>query len=84
MLTTFNTLFGRYHFNVVHFSFVFAQEVFHRTVKELFADIPGCETDFDDILVWGKTLDDHEHNLKLTLNRVKEINMKLDNDKQNM
>ena len=73
LLTTFNTPFGRFRFNVIPFGFVFAQEVFHRTVSELFADIPGCETDIDDILVWGKTLDEHDRNLKLTLDRVKAI-----------
>lgn len=81
LLTTFNTPFGRFRFNVIPFGFVFAQEVFHRTVSELFADIPGCETDIDDILVWGKTLDEHDRNLKLTLDRVKAINMTLNKDK---
>ena len=73
-MTTFNTPFRRYRFNVVPFRFVFAQEVFHRTVSELFADFPGCETDINDILVWGTSLEEHDPNLKLTPDRVKEIN----------
>ena len=81
LLTTFNTPFGRYRFNVVPFGFVFAQEVFHRTASELFADVPGCETDIDDILVWGTSLKEHDHNLKLSLDRVKEINMMPNKDK---
>ena len=81
LLTTFNTPFGRYHFNVVPFGFFFAQEVFHRTVSELFADVPSCEKDIKDILVWGTSLEEHDHNLKLTLDRVKEINMTLNKDK---
>ena len=48
-LTTFNTPFGRYRFTVVPFGVVFAQEVFHKTVHDQFRDIPGCETDIDDI-----------------------------------
>ena len=32
-LTTFNTPFGRFRFNVIPFGFVFAQEVFHRTIE---------------------------------------------------
>ena len=52
-LTTFNTPFGRYRFTVIPFGVVFAQEVFHKTVHEKFHDLPGCETDIDDILVWG-------------------------------
>ena len=81
LLTTFNTPFGRYRFNVIPFGFVVAQEVFHRSVSELFGDVPGCETDIDDILVWGKTLDEHDRNLKLILDRVKEIHMTLNKEK---
>ena len=60
---------------------MFAQEVFHRTVSELFADIEGCETDIDDILVWRKTLEEHDRNLQKTLDHVKEVNMTLNKDK---
>ena len=77
LLTTFNTPFGRYRFNVVPFGFVFAQEVFHITVSELFADIPRCERNIDNILVWGTLPEEHGRNLKLTLDRVKEINLTL-------
>ncbi|XP_068758790.1 uncharacterized protein [Montipora capricornis] len=49
---------------------------FYCTVSELFADNPGCETD-----IGGKSLDEHDRNLKLTLDRVKEIHMTLNKDK---
>ena len=80
-LTTFNTPFGRYRFTVVLFGVTFAQEVFHRTVHEQFRDLPGCETDIDDILIWGRTIEQHDRNLERVLNRVSEINMTLGRDK---
>ena len=80
-LTTFNTPFGRYRFTVVPFGMVFAQEVFHKTVHEKFHDIPGCETDIDDILIWGRTIDEHDLRLEQVLNRVQEINMTLSQEK---
>jgi transposase InsO family protein len=80
-LTTFNTPFGRYRFTVVPFGVTFAQEVFHRTVHEQFRDLPGCETDIDDILIWGRTIEEHDRNLERVLNRVAEINMTLGRDK---
>ena len=80
-LTTFNTPFGRYRFTVVPFGVVFAQEVFHRTVNEQFRDIPGCETDIDDILIWGRTFEEHDRNLENVLNRVRQVNMKLSKEK---
>ena len=63
-LATFNTPFGRYRFTAIPFGVVFAKEVFHKTVNEKFRDIPGCETDIDDILIWGRTIDDHDWNLE--------------------
>ena len=80
-LTTFNTPFGRYRFTVIPFGVVFAQEVFHKTVHEKFHDLPGCETDIDDILIWGRTLEEHDQNLERVLNRVADINMTLSKDK---
>ena len=74
-LTTFNTPFGRYRVTVIPFGVVFAQKVFHKTVHEKFHDLPGCETDIDDILLWGRTLEEHDQNLERVLNRVTDINM---------
>ena len=74
-LTTFNTPFGRYRFTVVLFGVTFAQEVFHRTVHEQFRDLPGYETDIDDIFIWGRTIEEHDRNLERVLNRVAEINI---------
>ncbi|CAB4024840.1 Hypothetical predicted protein [Paramuricea clavata] len=74
-LTTFNTPFGRYRFTVIPFGVVFAQEVFHKTVNEKFHDLPGCETDIDDILIWGRILEEHDQNLERVLNRVTERQM---------
>ena len=80
-LTTFNTPFGRYRFTVVPVRVTFAQEVFHRTVHEHFRDLPECETDIDDILIWGRTIEEHYRNLERVLNRVQEINRTLSRDK---
>ena len=80
-LTTFNTPFGRYRFTVIPFGVVFAQEVFHRTVSEAFGDIAGCETDIDDILVWGTTQEEHDDRLAEVLERVKSLNMTLNRAK---
>ena len=68
-LTTFNTPFGRYRFIVVTFGMVFAQEVFYKTVHEKFNDISGCETDIDNILIWGSTIDEHDLRLEQVLKK---------------
>ena len=51
------------------------------TVHEKFNDIPGCETDIDEILIWGHTIEEHDLRLKQVLNRVQEINMTLNPEK---
>ncbi len=66
---------------MVAIAFVFAQEMFHKTVNEKFHDLPGCETDIDDILIWGRTMEEHDQNLERVLNRVADINMTLSKDK---
>ena len=80
-LTTFNTPHGKYHFTVIPFGFNFAQEVFHRTVNDKFAENSGCFPDIDDILVVGKTLAEHDSSLKKVLDSVREINIILNKEK---
>ena len=75
-LTTFNTPFGRFRFTRMPFGIRSAQEVFHKRVHEMFEDIRGVETDIDDILVWGRTLQEHDERLKATLERARECNLK--------
>ncbi|KAK3732304.1 hypothetical protein QZH41_007808 [Actinostola sp. cb2023] len=58
-----------------------AQEVFHKRLHELFQDLSGVETDIDDILVWGRTREEHDERLEKTLQRARESNLKLNPDK---
>jgi hypothetical protein len=80
-LTTFNTPFGRYRFLRMPFGIHSAQEIFHKRVNHLFEDLEGVETDIDDILVWGRTIEEHDQRLKATLDRTKLIGMTLNPDK---
>ena len=58
-----------------------AQEVFQKRMHQCFGDLPGVETDIDDILVWGHTEADHNQRLKAVLQRCKEVNLTLNRDK---
>ncbi len=80
-LTTFNTPFGRYRFLRMPFGIHSAQEIFHKRVNHLFEDLEGVETDIDDILVCGRTIEEHDQRLKATLDRTKLIGMTLNPDK---
>ena len=74
-LTTFNTPFEGFWFTRMPFGIRSAQEVFHKRVHK-FSDIRGVETDIDDIIVWGRTLQQHDKRLKATLERARECNLK--------
>ena len=50
-------------------------------MSKSFGDLEGVETDFDDILVWGTTAEEHDHRLKKTLQRCQELNLTLNESK---
>ena len=66
-LTTFGTPFGRFRFLRLPFGLNCAQEVYHKRVHEMFDDMEGVETDIDDVLIFGRTKEEHDRNLKAVL-----------------
>ena len=58
-----------------------AQEVFQKRMCQAFGDLESVETDVDDILVWGSTIQEHDERLVKTLKRCEEINSTLNRDK---
>ena len=71
------TPFGRYVFKRLPMGLASASEVFHRTIKEMFSDIPRVENWIDDIMLSGRTQKEHDEILNKTLNRAKERNLTL-------
>lgn len=64
MLTTFNTIYGRYRFKRLLFGIVSAQDEFPRRVDEAYEGLHGVAAIVDDILVYGRTKDEHDANLR--------------------
>ena len=48
---------------------------------QAFGDLDAVETDVDDILVWGATIQEHDERLMKTLQRCQEINLTLNREK---
>ena len=80
-LTTFNTLLGRYCYTRMPFDVKSAQEIFQKRMVQHFGDLPGVETDIDDILEWGATKEEHNQRLKAVLQRCNDIHMTLNKEK---
>lgn len=80
-LTTFITPFGRFCFNRLPFGITSAPEHFQRRMSEILGDLEGVVCLIDDVLIHGRTQEEHDQRLfkvlcrlqkeGLTLNKVK-------------
>ncbi|XP_064483016.1 uncharacterized protein K02A2.6-like [Ornithodoros turicata] len=75
VLTTFITPFGRFKFNRLPFSC--APEHFQRMIHQLTGGLDGIVRHIDDIIVWGKTREEHDNRLHEVLKRPKEKGLTL-------
>ena len=80
-LCTFNTPFGRYRFLRCPFGISSAPEVFQKRNDSLFGDIDGVEVIFDDIIIAGKSLEEHDQILETVLDRARVNGVKFNPDK---
>lgn len=80
LLTTFSTPFGRYRFLRMPFGINSASEVFQRSMEQIFAGYP-CAVIVDDILVGGRTIQEHDDNLEKVLARARQVNLRLNPQK---
>ena len=81
MLTTFNTPFGRYRFLRVPFGVHSVQDVFQKMVDKTYGDLQGVAAIIDDLLVYGKTKEEHYNNLRAFLQQSRERRVTLNPDK---
>ena len=58
-----------------------ASEIFQNTLSELLSGLDGCKNMSDDIIVYGKTQQEHDKCLKAVLERLRQKNVKLNKDK---
>ena len=77
LLTTFITPFGRYHFNRLPFGITSALEHFQRRMSEILSELEGMVCLIDDVLVHGKSQEEHDQRLKKVLERVKQVGLTL-------
>ena len=80
-LTTFITPFGRYCYTRLPFGITSAPEIFQRRMSEVLAGQEGADAIIDDVLIYGKTVAEHDQRLKETLERIKNAGIKLNPDK---
>ena len=81
LLTTFNTPFGCFKFNLLPFGFNSSNEVFQKKMQFAFEGIEGAEVIYDDLLVCGKDEESHDRALRNVLERAREKGVKLKRQK---
>lgn len=79
-LTTFMTPVGRYAFLRMPYGITTGSEVFQRCMEQLFEGQP-CAIVIDDILVWGRSREEHDLRLCQVMDRIRAVNLKLNPDK---
>lgn len=62
-LTTFNTPYGRYRYLRMPFGLSMSQDVFQLRMDQIIESCPGIIGIADDVVVFGKTVKDHDENL---------------------
>ena len=76
--TTFNTVFGRFRYLRMPYGITSGSEVYQQAIEQLLEGLP-CKVIVDDVFVYGTNTHDHDQNLKLVLDRIRQINLSLNN-----
>ena len=81
ILTTFNTIFGRYRYLRMPFGLNMSQDVFQRKIDEVYEPCAGAVGIADDIAVHGKGSENHDLHLHAAMERTRKYNISLNNEK---
>ena len=76
-LCTVATPFGRYSFKRLPYGINCAPEIFHAKIQQLFESETGVKVFMDDIVVWGRTREEHGARLKRALATIRLSGLKL-------
>ena len=80
-LTTFITPFGRFCFNRLPFGISSAPKHFQKRISQVLEGTDGALCLMDDILVYGKSVGEHNQHLEATLHNLQEANLTLNEEK---
>ena len=79
--TTFITPFGRYCFCRIPMGINFGPEEFQGQMSRMLSGLVGCDVIMDDIIIWGKSVEEHDKRLKAVLDRIKSAGLTLNKEK---
>ncbi len=80
-ITTFSTHIGLFRYKRLFFGVTSAAEIFQNTVQSILSGINGVINASDDILIFGRTKEEHDQSLHQVLSRLKEHNLSINTKK---
>ena len=79
-ITTFATKKGLYQYTQLMFS-ISGPEIYQHLLQQILQGCPGIQNISNDIIVFRKTRQEHDHNLDIVLQRLKDSGLTLNQDK---
>ena len=81
--TAFSTPQGHFHYNRMTFGLKNAPATFQRMMDTALRGLIGnnCFVNLDDIIIFGSTIQEHNQNLAITLDRLQNLGLKIQSDK---
>ena len=80
-ITTFGTHMGLMRYKRLNFGISSAAEIFQNVIRETLEGIDGAKNISDDILVFGKSHEEHDQNLRVVFQRLREKGVTLNKSK---
>ena len=80
-LTVFEADGRLWEFTCIPFGLRNSPAAFNRALRDIIGDLPGVVIYLDDVVIGGRDLDEHNHNLQTFLNRASEVNLQLSKEK---
>ena len=80
-LTTFSSPFGRWRFLRLPFGIKSSQDIFQHKMDSIFESLTGVTSIVDDLLVYGRTKQEHDQNLRQVLERTRNKGVRFNPDK---
>lgn len=81
IITTFSTHVGLFRYKRLSFGVNAAAEIFQDVIRQTLANIPGVLNISDDILIAGKSKQEHDKSLLMVLDRLKENHLTINGSK---
>ena len=80
-VTTFSTQDGLWRYKRLNFGISAASEIFQHTIAQALTGLDGVKNMSDDIIIFGKTKEEHDRNLRNVLTRLRDQNITLRREK---